>query len=132
MNKAALIVSIFVLTGLFFALSPEETSAQSKTRVRFARGATSATVNGVVKGYAYRDYLFGARGGQRVSVDLDSKYPHPQMFVRDSNGENLSTGAGEWNGEIPATGTYTVRVLLPRAFARRAQSSSYKLTIRIE
>ena len=32
-------------------------SAQTKQRVRFARGETSATVSGTVRGYAYVDYV---------------------------------------------------------------------------
>jgi hypothetical protein len=121
-----------LLSIAFLLFSPAGAAAQSKTRVRFARGATAATVRGTVKGYAYRDYVFSAQQGQRASVKLDSKYPHPDMVVRDPRGENLSSGGADWNGDLETTGTYTVRVLLPRAFARRGTSAAYKLTIEIE
>jgi hypothetical protein len=132
MKNTALLLVACALFASCFVLSPQNAAAQSSTRVRFARGSKTATVRGAVKGYAYRDYVFSARAGQRATISLESKYPHPQMFVRDPNGENLSTGAGSWNGALPANGTYAVRVLLPRAFARRGQSSSYVLTIEIE
>ncbi|HEY8562056.1 MAG TPA: hypothetical protein VIL74_16910 [Pyrinomonadaceae bacterium] len=116
---------------LFLVFLSVETNAQTKIPVRFARGATSATVRGTVKGYAYKDYVFSARSGQRLAVRLDSKYPSPDVVVRAPDGENLSTG-GDWSGELADNGTYTVRVLLPRAFARRGQTAAFKLTIEIE
>ena len=125
-------ILLSTLAFLFLVFSSDRAAAQTKTRVRFARGATSATLRGAVKGYTYRDYVFSARQGQRVAVKLDAKYPVPDLVVRDPNGENLNSGGGDWSGEIPANGTYTVRVLLPRAFARRGTSAAFKLTIEIE
>ena len=129
MKKFACGLSIAVLFLVFLSVNA---AAQTKLRVRFAKGATSATVSGTVKGYAYKDYIFTAKEGQQVTITLDSKYPNPEMVVRDPNGENLPSGGINWNGDLPATGNYTVRVLLPRAFARRGTSTSYKITIEIE
>ena len=131
MNKLVRILPFFALALLFFVFSTEDAAAQTKIPVRIARGATSATLRGTVKGYAYKDYVFKARAGQRVSVKLDSKYPSPDMLVRAPDGENLNAG-GDWSGEITSDGTYSARVLLPRAFARRGQSATYKLTIEIQ
>lgn len=122
---------LFAIAFSFLVFSPADAAAQAKTRVRFARGATSTTVRGTVKGYAYKDYVFTARRGQRISVKLDAKYPSPEAIVRDTNGENLNSGS-DWSGEASAAGNYTVRVLLPRAFARRGTSAAFRLTIEID
>ena len=100
-------VPLISLAFLFLVFSPENAAAQTKTRVRFARGATSATLRGAVKGYAYRDYVFTARQGQRVAVKLDAKYPAPDLVVRDPNGENLNSGGGDWSGEPDETSIRT-------------------------
>jgi hypothetical protein len=124
--------TVLLSTAFLFLVFSPDAFAQTKTRVRFARGAASATVRGTVKGYVYRDYVFSARAGQRVTITLAAKYPHPDMVVRNPGGENLSSGGADWNGALETTGNYTVRVLLPRAFARRGTAAAYKLTIEIE
>ena len=44
----------------------------SQTRIRFARGRTSATVSGTVAGYGSRSYVLGASRGQTMTVRVSS------------------------------------------------------------
>ncbi|MBS1795706.1 MAG: hypothetical protein JSS81_17760 [Acidobacteria bacterium] len=127
-------MKLFSILSLLFLILvfSHDSAAQSKTRVRFARGATSATLSGTIKGYAYRDYTFSAKPGQQLSVRLSSKNASLEIVVRNPAGENLNSGGTTWNDEIASTGTYLVRVLLPRAAARRRESAAFRLTIEIE
>lgn len=44
----------------------------SQTRIRFARGRTSATVSGTVSAYGSRSYVLGASRGQTMTVRVSS------------------------------------------------------------
>jgi hypothetical protein len=102
-------------------------------RVQFATGASSAVINGQVKGDATVDYIVRAAAGQTLSVKLQKSNSQnyfnlmppgsagSAMFVGDS-GENYS-------GILPADGDYVVRVYLMRPAARRGESSNYTLTV---
>ena len=127
--KPKLLIAVYLIV-LFFTVSA---SAQTKpTVVKFAKGATSAVLSGSVKGYVYRDYVFTAKSGQQFSVRLMSKNTALEFIIRNPAGENLNSGGATWNDEITSGGRYVVRVMLPRAAARRGESASYKLTIEIE
>jgi hypothetical protein len=109
-------------------------SAQTKQRVRFARGETSATVSGTVRGYAYVDYVLGASAGQILDVHLD-KNTSSVFTIFKPGGGNLE-GAAEMNEfsiALSSSGDYVIRVMMMRAEARRSHSvSNYKLTISIK
>lgn len=128
--KPKILISVLLTIVLTAAI---QVSAQSKpTVIRFAKGATSASLSGTVKGYVYRDYVFSAKTGQQFSVRLTSKNAALEFIIRNPAGENLNSGGTTWNDEIASDGKYIVRVLLPRSSARRGASAAYKLTLEIE
>jgi hypothetical protein len=102
-------------------------------KVQFAKGASSAVVNGQIRGDTTVDYIVRAAAGQTLSVKLQKSNSQnyfnvmppgstgSAMFVGDS-GENYS-------GMLPADGDYVVRVYLMRPAARRGESSDYTLTV---
>lgn len=102
-------------------------------KVQFAKGASSAVINGQIKGDTTVDYVVRAAAGQTLSVKLQKSNSQnyfnvmppgstgSAMFVGDS-GENYS-------GVLPADGDYVVRVYLMRPAARRGESSNYTLTV---
>ena len=108
---------------LFFSIS---IGAQSKQRVRFAKGASSAIVGGTVRGYAYRDFVIGAREGQTLSAKLISRNGFTVLTIFTPDGSNLEGAAqmDEFSGELPASGDYVIRVGMMRAEARRKNSIS--------
>jgi hypothetical protein len=130
MKKILLVGFLSLFFGLF---SANEAMAQTKVRVRFAKGANSATVKGRVSGYNYVDYIVGAKAGQTMSVAAQSKSNFLQFVIFDQNMENVegASGVTDWNGELASSGNYTIRVLLPRAEARRKGTANYNLTISI-
>lgn len=59
------------ITLLLITISVSDLFAQ--TRIRFARGRTSATVSGKIFGNAERKYVLGARYGQYLSANISSR-----------------------------------------------------------
>ena len=106
-------------------------------RVQFARGASSATIKGTLKGYETRDYILGARAGQTMRVQMATKStflyfnvlpPHSDeaLFV----GQNQADPQ-QWSGTLPTDGDYRIRVYLVRAEARRGGTVNFVCTVSI-
>lgn len=130
--KVALRASLVVILG--FVLFGGLAAGQSKHRVKFKKGATSAKVKGTIRGYDYRDYLIEASAGQTMIVKLSSLNTYTMFSIFRPNGENLE-GASQildHSGRLPESGDYVIRVAMMRAEARRKGSASdYSLTISI-
>ncbi len=58
---------------IFAAFSADAAFAQTGTRIRFARGRTSATVSATIRGNAQRKYILAARAGQTLSANVSSR-----------------------------------------------------------
>lgn len=110
--------------------------------VHFAKGATSATVKGAVKGEDSVEYRIVARAGQRLRVTLADRSPvdfnvyppaghaSPDPQVSALPLESSFSPAGESrSGVLPADGEYRISVFLPRAFARRGAIGKFSLEI---
>jgi hypothetical protein len=123
-----------VLLSAFIVFSASAAFAQTKTRVRFPAGTHGTAVKGTIRGYAYRDYVVGARGGQSMDVSLVASNSSTVVTVFAPDGNNLE-GAAEadgFRGVLPGGGDYVVRVLMMRSAARRKGSvSTYTLKISI-
>jgi hypothetical protein len=130
-KKFLLLTVIFCAVGLAGAAT--ETSAQTKSRVRFARGTTAATVKGRIAGYQYVDYIVGVRAGQTLSFRLNTTGPaEVVLFTPSDDNVDGALGVEDYSGTVEYTGDYKVRVLMPRAFARRKSSSNYTLRISVQ
>ncbi|HLM61160.1 MAG TPA: hypothetical protein VK308_10165 [Pyrinomonadaceae bacterium] len=132
MNKLNYI--LFAVVLMLFAFTANETRAQSKQQVRFAKGATSATFRGVLKGQPqrYADYIVRAAAGQTMEVKLIGETKAEFVIFKPKTLENLSLGDKEWSGELPESGDYTVRVILNRNFARRGVKTDYRVQISVQ
>ena len=126
MKTMSLLISVILLVTI--------ASAQTKERVKFARGASAATVKGTVRGFAYHDYLVRASDGQTIDLRLTAN-GSPSVFTVFLPSEDNLEGASEMNdfsGDLPVSGDYVIRVLMMRSEARRKGSvSNYKLKISI-
>jgi hypothetical protein len=102
-------------------------------RIEFARGATSAIVQGHIAGYAFRDFVIRANAGQRMSVRITSKGSLAQFVIYSINGRATEdVERTEWTDTLPETGDYQIRVLMTRADARRrGAASDFALTVAI-
>ena len=106
------------------------------TAVRFAQGATSATVNGQLKGLVTdaRDYVVRAQGGQTLGVRLQTSSKDTYFVIlQPPYGDRLYANEGDlrssWSGQLVEAGDYRVRVYLTPEAARAAKGAAFTLAI---
>ena len=102
--------------------------------VRFARGASSATMKGMVRGYDTVDYVLGAREGQRLTAALRTSNSFAYFTVLPPGDPTAPEGGAttrDYSGVLTASGDWRVRVFLMRNAARRGERASYTLTTAI-
>jgi hypothetical protein len=101
-------------------------------RVQFAKGASSAVVAGTITGYQTVDYVLGASKGQSMNVSMATKNSATYFNIL-SPGEteiaffNGSVSENQFEGVLPATGDYKIRVYMMRSAARRNEKANYQL-----
>jgi len=100
-------------------------------RISFAPGTSGATVGGRVQGSQFRDYLLGARAGQRLTTSITGTSPYLQMLVLAPNGRTLYTGSANWSGVLPTNGDYRLRVRIVPEEQSSGASGEYSLTVTI-
>jgi hypothetical protein len=115
-----LAVSALSLSLTAFATSP------CTHEVQFKKGASSATYAGHIAGYEYCDYVFTASTGQTLTVAVAGRHSNritPVLFGPDQQAD-LSGPL-----KLERGGRHTVRIVMPRVFARRGIAVDYKVTI---
>jgi hypothetical protein len=131
--SASLLIASLVL------VTPAVTLAGSNIRterVQFKSGASSKVIKGSIKGDQTVDYVINARKGQSANISLGSKNSSA-YFNLIAPGEtnvaifNSSTDGNQFEGKLPKTGDYKVRVYLMRNAARRNEVANYSLDINI-
>ena len=87
--------------------STRPTPQPATTRIRFAPGATSASVSGS----APQRYVLGAGSGQTMYIDLSAAGP-ARFTVTAADGRRLGGGTEStpWSGRLPATQDYYILV----------------------
>jgi hypothetical protein len=105
--------------------------------LQFAKGTSSATVKGSIKGGQTVDYKLRAKAGQTMSVALKTSNASNYFNVLPPGSKDVAIFIGsnegnEWTGALPADGEYTIRVYLMRNAARRNETANYTLTVGIE
>ena len=134
--------AVSVIRGLLFALalalggtSLAADGIESRP-LKFAKGASSATVKGSIAGRQTIDYKLRAKAGQTMTVSLKSGNPGLAFNVLPPGSKDVAIegaiGLQDWSGALPADGEYTVRTYLDRAGARRGEKASYTLTVAID
>lgn len=88
--KKSLVISIVAL--IFTAFYVETSSAQS--RIRFARGRTTASVSSTIAGNGERHYVLGAQRGQTLTANVTSRNGCVVLGNR-SKAHSFSTSRGD-------------------------------------
>ena len=122
-----------VVALLTVLISPAQAEGNIRTqRVEFTKGATSATVEGTIKGHETVDYLLRAAQGQSMNVSMATNNAGSYFNIL-APGEtevaffNGSTSENQFEGELPATGDYRIRVYMMRSAARRNEVANYRI-----
>ena len=89
MKRRALLLG---LTCLLMIGAVPDLSAQ--TRIRFARGRTSATISGTLRADGVRRYVLGARSGQSLTGNISSRGDCVK-FTEGSTSLALATDSGD-------------------------------------
>jgi hypothetical protein len=134
-NAALNLCRRLLLIGLLSGVVGQPTWADDgirTERVQFAKGANSATVSGTIKGYQSVDYVLHASQGQSMNVSMATKNTATYFNIL-APGEtevaffNGSVSDNQYEGQLPATGDYKIRVYMMRSAARRNEVADYRL-----
>lgn len=114
LNGRVVRIPLFACVTLLCAAS---LSLAAGIPLRFAPGASGATVEGGIARGETVSYLVGARAGQTMSVAVVSEEDNAVFTIHlpGSSGKTLP-GAGEgqdaaaWKGTLPESGTYRIEV----------------------
>lgn len=101
-------------------------------RVQFKPGEISAVVEDAITGYEIIDYVLNAREGQYMNVSMATDNS-ANYFNILAPGEdevamfNSSMGVNQYEGVLPKSGDYKIRVYMMRSAARRNEVANYRL-----
>lgn len=129
MTRSSLLLAVALTLPIAAPAAP-----QAVSNVQFARGASSSTVTGAIRGYQFRDYRVVVRAGQMLKVNMTRLRGSPYFNVLEPGQRDVAIFVGSTSGsdfEIRTSqnGAYTIRVYQMRASARRNETASYRLTI---
>ena len=135
MNKLLLIY----LLSVFLSHSQQVMSADRirQETIQFDKGASSAHVQGKLKGYQVMDYQLRAKAGQQMQVDFQPSNwsAYFNLLAPGSKDEAFfigSSAGNHYSGKLPVDGIYTIRVYLMRSAARRNETAKYMLDVSIQ
>jgi hypothetical protein len=132
MRPSALCLSLF----LTLALTAQAADGIREERVQFKPGTSQTTLKGHLRGDGDVDYLLWAKAGQHMTVELHSDNPQNYFNLLPPGSEDAaifvgSSSGNRFEGTLPDSGDYRVRVYLMRAAARRDKSANYLIDIHI-
>jgi hypothetical protein len=93
---------------------PPEPPTSEPIRIRFAPGATSATVDGSLPAGARQDYLVDARAGQQMTVELYAAADNTLLAITGADGtpyKRGSVGGPSFTFTLPTSQDYILSVI---------------------
>lgn len=128
-KKLILLAALAAVAAPSIAQAPDPAQ-----RVQFARGASSKTIPGSIKGDSGINYVLGVKAGQTMTVSLKpagGTIPYFNIWAPGATEAlyNSSTGKNSYSFQIPSSGDYRVQVYQMRASARRNETAKFNLTI---
>ncbi|MGO9061809.1 MAG: hypothetical protein ACLQU2_31235 [Candidatus Binataceae bacterium] len=116
-------------------------AAPTPQEVHFKRGESFAILQGTLKGWDLKEYSLRANKGQRLRLQVTSRrintlivrlYPGNQASGDNDLLNSDNTNTFEWEGPLPISGEYVLRLFIRRAKARRGGSVDYRVKLAIE
>lgn len=91
------------------AIAGSVSSAQ--TRVNFARGATTATVRGYLRGIKdHADFMLRLKAGQHIRIEIRGRGPTRGVLIFPSGKQDGGPGGVIFDDKIDETGDFQIRV----------------------
>ena len=129
-NRLSIISTILVAMVLTLAVVVVAQKGTSLvTRIKFARGRTTAVEKGAVRRGISHDYLLKASAGQTMTVHLAARGDVNFSIFSPGFKEMLADGAKDWSGELPRSGDYRINVL-PDTTTERSIPFTLEVTVR--
>ena len=101
-------LSYFALAAVIVCAA---SAANSQTRIYFARGATKAIARGYLRGIRDEaDFVLRAKAGQHMRVEIRGRGPTRGTVAFPSGGGDGGPGGLIFDGTLPDTGDYRIRV----------------------
>jgi len=130
---ARFLAAAFVVLAASAALAESDIRTE---RVQFEPGSDSAVIHGSITGYETVDYVLGAREGQSMKVSMETKNLATYFNLlapgkSDVAIFNGSMGENRFEGILPKSGDYKIRLYMMRSAARRKEVAKYRLEIMI-
>lgn len=126
---AALAISAIALPIAAIAQAP----MPKPERIQFAKGTSSKTIKGTIKGDQSRLFVVNLRAGQKVSVKLVTSNASNYFNVTAPGAQQaMFIGSSEGNSfqdTVPSSGDYTIDLYLMRNAARRNETANFTITI---
>jgi hypothetical protein len=106
-------------------------------RVHFKKGANTAFVEGSIKGYGTVDYVLSAHAGQYMNVSLASQHGATYFNIlapgqNEGAMFNGSVSQNQYEGTVPSSGDYRIRVYMMRSAASRNEVAQYRLEMIVD
>jgi hypothetical protein len=106
-----------------------QSQKSTPTAIRFAPGATSATITGDIAAGAAQEFTVRASARQLLMVDVTTQKPDVFLEITGRSGGQVLVGAAarltHWQGTLPATQSYSIKLVSTGA----AQAFSLVVTI---
>ncbi|MGR5061415.1 hypothetical protein [Photobacterium sp. DNB22_13_2] len=125
------LILLFAAMGCF---AKDDTRSE---RVQFQPGTNNAVIESSITGYETVDYLLGAQAGQIMNVSLATQHSATYFNIL-APGENEtamfngSINGNQFEGTLPSSGDYKIRVYMMRSAARRNEVAQYRLEVIID
>ena len=123
--------ALLLASGASFAADRIRTES-----VHFKKGTSGAVIQSRIKGYEIVDYVLGARAGQSMNVSMATRNTSAYFNILAPGEDEVAMFIGsdkgsQFEGALPATGNYKIRVYMMRSAARRNEVANYRLEINI-
>ena len=129
--KLSILRQFFALLVLLVVVNT--VSAAPVYRIRFARGAVSATVGGTLYGqHSKRHYILRVRAGQRMKVHVTSiQLTNPQIDVIFPNGEHMDRDMQGTQFETDSTQAGDYRIVVYEGLKGDPGRGKFKLWVEV-
>lgn len=111
---------VYVWNGKTYVFAPDQSHVYDisvelrrpyQVPVRFGVGTSSAELRGTFSENFGNTYVFGAKAGQRVTIELLAHRGHPPGMTLSFGNRNIADlNGGVWSGVLPSSGTYSLDV----------------------
>jgi hypothetical protein len=134
--RKLLLIGLVLIGSMISSVIPVQANDIRSERVQFSKGEIGATIHSTLSGRETVDYKLRARAGQTMIVGIETDNPGNYFNVLAPDEQNIaffvgSMSGNRYQGELPVSGDYTIRVYLMRYAARRGETANYTLEIGI-